>query len=246
MGEEAGVYIDEQECTGCGTCHPYCPVGAISDEGGVSTINFDECVECSVCYRFADCPSGAIHESPETSRWPREVRRQFSDPIVVHPSTGTRGRGTEEMKTNDVTGRVKRGEIGIGLEFGRPGVATRLGELEKMTKALAKIGVRFESNNPVYALLADPVTGEMKAELRNEKVLSAIVEIQTTPDKLPVLVPLVREVASRVDTVISWEMITRLNDDGSIPILQDLANLGITPRPNAKINLGLGRPFVGD
>jgi hypothetical protein len=84
----------------------------------------------------------------------------------------------------------------------------------------------------------------MKPELRNERVLSAIVEVQTTADKLPVLVPVVLEVAKLVDTVISWEVITRLNDDGSIPILEDLNKLGIKPRPNAKVNLGMGRPFV--
>ena len=240
------MYIDEQECTGCGVCIPYCPVEAISDQGGVAAIDFDECVECTVCKRFSGCPADAIHESPETSQWPRIVRRQFSDPITPHPSTGNRGRGTEEMKTNDVTGRIKRGQIGIGLEFGRPITGTRLRELEKMTLALARIGIHFEADNPVTALLSDPATGEMKSELRHEKVLSAIVEIQTTADKLAQIVPVVREVASQVDTVISWEVITRLNDDGSIPILGDLQKVGITPRPNAKINLGLGRPFVQD
>ena len=150
------------------------------------------------------------------------------------------------MKTNDVTGRVKRGQVGIAMEFGRPGVATRLSDVEKMTTALAKLGVHFEPQNPVTFLLANVTTGEMKPEVRNERVLSAIVEIQTTPDKLAKIVPVVREVASQVDTVISWEMITRLNDDGSIPILGELEKLGIKPRPNAKINLGMGRPFVED
>lgn len=231
-------------CTGCGECVPYCPVEAIKSEGGNIQIALDECVECTVCIRFANCPADAIQESPETAEWPRRVRREFSDPITPHSSTGNRGRGTEEMKTNDVTGRVKRGEIGLGMEFGRPGVATRLLELEKMTKALAKIGVNFEAANPVTHLLANPATGEMKPEVRNERVLSAILEIQTTPDKLRQIVPVVLEVAKQVDTVISWEMITRLNDDGSIPILADLKRLGITPRANAKINLGLGRPFT--
>ena len=240
------MYIDEQECTGCGVCIPYCPVEAISDQGGVAVIDFDECVECTTCLRFADCPADAIHESPETSQWPRRIRREFSDPMTPHSTTGQRGRGTEEMKTNDVTGRVKRGEIGIGMEFGRPGVGTRLSELEKMTRALAKVGVRFEPENPVTFLLSDPSTGEMKPELRNEKVLSAIVEVQATADKLPRLIPVMQEVAGQVDTVISWEIITRLNDDGSIPILGDLEKLGLRPRPNAKINLGLGRPFKGD
>ena len=240
------MYIDEQECIGCGTCIPYCPVDAISDRGGVAAIDFDECVECTCCIRFADCPVEAIHESPETAEWPRRLRREFSDPMTPHSTTGERGRGTEEMKTNDVTGRVKKGEIGIGMEFGRPGVGTRLGELEKMTMALAKIGVRFEPNNPVTFLLANPVTGEMKPEVRNERVLSAILEVQATSDKLTQLVPLLLEVADRVDTVISWEIITRLNEDGSIPVLGALQDLGVTPRPNAKINLGLGRPLVED
>jgi NAD-dependent dihydropyrimidine dehydrogenase PreA subunit len=240
------MYIDEQECTGCGVCIPYCPVGAIRDREGVAAIDFEECVECTVCRQFSGCPADAIHESPETALYPRLVRRQFSDPLTPHSSTGNRGRGTEEMKTNDVTGRVKRGEIGIGMEFGRPGVGTRLSDLEKMTKAMATIGVRFEPGNPVTHLLVDTGTGEMKPELRNERVLSAITEIQTTADRLPAIVSILHEVAEQVDTVISWEIIARLNDDGTIPILEDLKRLGLAPRPNAKINLGMGRPHMED
>ncbi len=47
------------------------------------------------------------------------------------------------MKCNDVTARFKRGDVGIAMEFGRPGIATRLGELEKITTALAAVGVTF-------------------------------------------------------------------------------------------------------
>ncbi len=238
------MLIDEMLCTGCWECIPYCPVEAISEGDGVAVIDLDECVECTVCMRFAPCPSGAIQESPETSAWPRMIRREFSDPMTPHSTTGGRGRGTEEMKTNDVTGRVKRREVGIGMEFGRPGTGTRLSELEKMTKVMARIGVRFEPHNPVTYLLADTSTGEMKPEVRNEKVLSAIVEIQTSADKLAEMIPMIQEVADQVDTVISWEIITRLEPDGGIPILEELARLGLSPRPNAKINVGLGRPLV--
>ena len=223
------MYIYQEECTGCRVCIPYCPVGAISEADGVASISFDDCVECTVCLRFASCPAEAICESPETAQWPRTIRRQFSDPMTPHSnSTGGRGRGTEEMKTNDVTGRVKRGEIGIGLEFGRPGVATRLADLEKMTVALARVGARFEPANPVTALLADQATGELWPELRNERVLSAIVEVQTPADRLPALIPAIQHVAEQVDTVISWEIITRLNDDGSVPIMAELESLGIS------------------
>lgn len=38
--------------------------------------------------------------------------------------------------------------------------------------------VELETNNPVYLLLADPKTGQMKPEVRHEKVLSAILEFK--------------------------------------------------------------------
>ena len=66
------------------------------------------------------CPTAAFE--PDELAWPRVVRRAFSDPRVPHESTGIEGRGTEEVKTNDVTGRVGLGEVGFTIEFGRPGV----------------------------------------------------------------------------------------------------------------------------
>lgn len=236
------MYIDEQQCTGCGNCIPYCPVGAITDQGGVSFISLDDCVECGVCFRYADCPAGAIYESPESRLWPRSIRGQLSDPTSLYPGMKVRGRGTEEMKTNDVTNRVRRGEVGIGLEFGRPGIGTRLSEVEKMTRALAPLGVQFEPENPVTSLLEHMDTGTMSSEVLSERVLSAIVEITTTREKLPQLLMVMHEVAAQVDTVITWELIGRFEDNGDIPLLRDLEDLGYRPRPNAKVNLGMGRP----
>src|SRR3979490_309335 len=63
---------------------------------------------------------------PDELSWPRIVRRAFSDPRVPHESTGVEGRGTEEVKTNDVSNRVKVGEVGFTIEFGRPGVGAGL------------------------------------------------------------------------------------------------------------------------
>ena len=91
---------------------------------------------------------------------------------------GQGGRGTEEMKTNEVTGRYRRGEYGMALEFGRPGVGTRLSEIEKVLKVLLTMNVELEKNNPVFLLLEDEKTGTMKADARQEKVLSAILEFK--------------------------------------------------------------------
>ncbi len=52
------IQIDEQLCTGCGTCVNVCPKGAISLQGGVATLTVERCDNCGAC---ADaCTQGAI------------------------------------------------------------------------------------------------------------------------------------------------------------------------------------------
>lgn len=238
--------IDEAVCTGCEQCVPYCPVGAILPSDGVVAIDDDRCVECGTCQRAAPCPSGAFYRQPESLEWPRSVRTAFSDPLVPHKETGIRGRGTEEVKTNDVTGRVKRGRIGMAMEFGRPGIGTDFHDVEKMTTALARLGVNFEPNNPLTYLMEDTATGVIKADVKGERVLSAIVEFETDSAQLAEIVPVVRQVAGQIRSVFSWCAITRLGPNREIPIMGDLKGLGLEPRVNAKINVGLGRPLVQD
>ena len=116
--------VNEKLCLGCGRCQPYCTMGAIGfvrDSRGrvCSSVDQHECVDCGVCYRAHICDADALYEpKPE---WPRSVRGTFSNPLVEHKETRVPGRGTEEMKTNDVTGRFKWGEAGMAVEMGRPG-----------------------------------------------------------------------------------------------------------------------------
>lgn len=238
--------IDEATCTGCQECVAYCPVGAILPADGVVAIDEQLCVECGTCLRAAPCPGGAIYRQPEAFQWPRSVRTAFSDPLVPHKETGVRGRGTEEVKTNDVTGRVKRGRVGMAMEFGRPGVGTDFLDVEKMTVALARLGVNFEPNNPLTFLMEDPRTGKIRDDVKGERVLSAIVEFEMDPARLPEIVPVVLEVAKEIKSVFSWSAITRIGPGRSIPIVQQLRELGLNPRINAKVNVGLGRPLARD
>ena len=130
-------------------CLPYCSVGAIMEDKkmGQAAIIEDECVECGVCKRALVCPVDAFEE-PELE-WPRVLRSLFSNPITVFEETGVAGRGTDEVKSNDVTGRYGRGEVGFGLEMGRPGTGTTFRQVQQMTTVLAGMGVSFEKKNPL-------------------------------------------------------------------------------------------------
>jgi hypothetical protein len=246
-------------------------MGAISlDEDGTSIVNQDQCVECSVCYRFltsegywpwmvrairrslslfrlgylADvdvCPTGAL--TPPVLEWPRSLRGMFSDPTIIHPGTGIYGRGTEEIKSNDVTGRLRKGEAGLVVEMGRPGIGAFLWDIEKVAMALARLSPEFEKKNPVTQLMEDTGTGKIKNEVLNEKVLSAIIEIKINLERIPDFLRVLEKVQKEVDTVIAVGVASKCLSDGSIPHEQWIIKSGYTPSRNGKTNLGLGRPL---
>jgi ferredoxin len=262
--------INSDKCVACGNCTYVCPMGAIYVDPVTkrSTINRDECVECYSCFnglsqehlnptivrtmrkvfqmlrlRFDPepdvCPTAAFE--PDELVWPRVVRRAFSDPREPHESTGVQGRGTEEVKTNDVSGRVKVGEVGFTIEFGRPGLGARFFEIEKMSMALAKLGVHFEKKNPVTSLMSDTTTGKIREDILNEKVLSAILELKTTIDRTEEIIRAVWEVEKQIDTVVTIGVGTRCDEKGDETVVAPvLEKLGYTLN-RAKTNIGLGR-----
>jgi NAD-dependent dihydropyrimidine dehydrogenase PreA subunit len=243
------MIIDRNECTACGGCVPYCPVSAIKlrkkdKEKGIkahSEIDREQCVECGVCNRVKVCPTDAIRE--EALSWPRILRKAFSDPMYVHEGTDIPGRGTEEMKTNDVTGRFKDGFVGIGLELGRPGIGTTFHEAEKGIKKLLPLGVKLEPLNPLTQLIENPETGDLKKDVLNERVLSAIVEAIIPIDQCQTVFEAVRELAGDVDTVFSLAVMGKVAPDGSIPFVQAMRSAGLFVSANGKANVGLGRPL---
>ena len=130
------MIVNETLCIGCGKCRIYCPVSAIRLENRKAIIDQDLCTECANCRRAKVCPRNALEQVPLT--WPRQVRSQMSDVTTAY--RGVNGRGTEEMKTNDVTGRFKKGFAGIAVELGRPQVSSTLRDLEKVAMVLAQHG----------------------------------------------------------------------------------------------------------
>lgn len=232
------MLIREDLCIGCGQCVIICPVDAISLVNEKAIINNEKCVECSVCYRDADCPTKAIKS--ERLKWPRIIRNPFSSVAATHKLTGIPGRGTEEMKTNDITNRYKHGEIGFSIEIGRPGVSTFLKNIELFTTRLSKVGVIYEKESPVTAIIIDE-EGHINPELKEERVLSAIIEFKISEYKLNRVLQIIRDVDEIIDTVFTVGVITRVAEDDSIPVINLLEKEGFNVQPNAKINLGLGK-----
>ncbi|MGE4354561.1 MAG: ATP-binding protein [Oscillospiraceae bacterium] len=237
--------IDATKCIGCGRCRPFCIMRAIDFErpGKGTTVrcvvNEDECVDCGICYRAKVCPTDALRQ-PETT-WPRTIRGTFSNPTAVHKETKVPGRGTEEMKTNDVTNRYKRGYAGMAAEMGRPGIGSRLRDAEKVFMALAPLGVEFEPQNPLTNLLEDHKTGKMKPEVLDEKVLSCIVEMIVPIDRITEIYETLMRVAKEVDTVFSVDLVCRTNEDLSVPTLEIMDKAGYWRSINGKTNIGLGK-----
>ena len=262
--------ISQERCVACGNCTYVCPMGAIYIDPVAkrAKINEDECVECYACYnglsqehlnptlvrtmrklfslgrlRFEPepdvCPTASFE--PNELSWPRVVRRAFSDPRVPHESTGVEGRGTEEVKTNDVTGRVKVGEAGFTIEFGRPGVGVRFREIQTACWALAKAQVAFEKRNPITSLMTDVPSGTLREDILNEKVMSAIVEIKVPVERAEEIIRLVWDLEKQIDTVVSLGVATRCDENGKDTLVAPvLEKLGYKLQ-RAKTNIGLGR-----
>jgi len=50
--------VDQELCTGCGTCIELCPAEAIESNGGVAVIDDYLCILCGACQ--ANCPQNAV------------------------------------------------------------------------------------------------------------------------------------------------------------------------------------------
>ena len=232
--------IDPEICIACEACIEYCPMGAISMNDDVAVIDQDECVECGICFRSGSCPVDAFIE--EKHPWPRQIRAEFSNPLVPHHSTGGGGRGTEEVKTNEVTGRLKPGWLALAVEFGRPQIGARFSDVDIVAQVLAREGVTFEPANPVTAIMENIQAGRMRGDVLNEKVLSAIIECVFPREKGPAVLKALQEATKKIDTVCSVVMADLVQPDESVPLEKTLTELGIFYRINGKTNAGLGRP----
>lgn len=261
------MHIDETKCIGCANCVAVCPMEAIYiRDDGLAEIDEEKCVECHTCFHGLStcnygqklwrtarrllkavrlryqpdpdiCPTSAIVQ--DELSWPRTLRGQFSDPLMPHESTKGGGRGTMEVKTNDVTNRVKQGEVGLTIEFGRPGVGAYFRDVDKVCQSLAG-SVAFQTENPVTALMTDTKTGKLREDILNEKVLSCILEFTIKQERIPEILSIIEDGVRNLDTVVSMGMAVRCDPEGNDTVRSQLRTRGYDMW-RAKINMGLGR-----
>lgn len=234
-------------CVNCKLCIPYCPVAAIliNHENDSIFIDQDECVECGVCFNSGVCPVDAIYQTELV--WPRILRAKWSSVVYVHPETNIQGRGTDEMKTNDITGRFKEGEVGFGVELGRPSTGTKFEDVEKVTIELARHNVKFEQMNPLTGFI-DKRTGKfldtwrgypLDKEFRITKVMTVIIEFIVKQEKMLEIIKVLKDVSKEIDTVMSVDLISKCTQSGQIPVKKILEKEGIDYYINGKTNVGL-------
>ncbi|MFZ7104067.1 MAG: indolepyruvate ferredoxin oxidoreductase subunit alpha [Peptococcaceae bacterium] len=238
--------INKDLCTGCKICNKFCTVDAIlySPEERKCYVDPEKCTECYVCLRQKVCPRGAI-EPVELDGFYKQFQHVISDPVENHGVTGVTGRGTEEVKTNDVSGRIKKGEVGICIDMGRPGMGVYLRDAEKVAVAIALAGAELApaEHTPLAALMPDIKTGKLEEGCLDYHLLSVIVEAKCPENTLQDVLAALQKVAREIDTVFSLGLIIRTDEKGQTQILDCLDELGI-PRPHrGKVNVGLGKPL---
>ncbi|MFX0195803.1 MAG: DUF362 domain-containing protein [Candidatus Hodarchaeota archaeon] len=239
--------IDSENCTGCGICLPYCNVGAISLRDEVASIDQDVCVECWVCYTNRVCPKHCFEPTGLVS-YGEVFKHVLSYPVVTSKGTGVPGRGTEEAKTNDVTGRYNKDVYGICVDMGRPGVGVYMREVEKVAIALADAGVRFASPNetPLSAVMSDMSTGRLREDILDVHVLSVIIEGICERKKIKSVLNALLKLETEIDTVFSLGIVSMMDDNGDAHLMRALEQSGIRRPTRGKVNVGLGRPLFPD
>jgi len=241
---------DKDKCIACKRCFPYCPMGRIQTfhkhdviPGRVYIeIDQDKCTDCGVCVRANICPVKALYQPVEG--WPREIRGILSNPLIEFKGSQVPGRGTEEMKTNDVKGSFLPGEVGVGVELGRPGIGAYFRDVQIVSMALmgADIGYELAGENPVTHFMSDKKTGKLRDDVLGEKATSAIIEGKCKLERLPEALKALEEAAKKVDTVFTVEVITKVTQEGEAPIKAALEEAGYWYSINSKNNMGLGEP----
>ncbi len=89
--------------------------------------------------------------------------------------------------------------------------------------------------------MSEVSTGTLRADILNEKVMSAIVEIKVPVERTEEIIRIVWEVEKQLDTVVAIGVATRCGEHGEEVVVAPFLNGWDTSSQRAKTNIGLGR-----
>jgi len=238
------VRVDEAKCFGCKVCIPYCPVEAISmGTSEMAEVDEELCVECGNCQRTTKEVCGAFYRPEESLKWPRVLRAALSDTCFESPlpHVQERGGGVGE-KTNDVDGTFRPGDIGVRVELGRPNSGVSFRDVEKVTKALAKLGVQFNPVISTTCLMDDPLQGTFPEDVLEQRALSVFVFFTTDQVGFDRAIEAISSLCMNLGTLTTVTLNRKVEPGEELFPTAALSRLGFSIRPNGKVCLGLGRP----
>ncbi len=90
-------WVNQEMCTGCGTCVEECPVGAVSIPDEKATIDEGKCIRCGQCHDV--CPEEAVRHDGERIPLEIEANLEWTRSLLCHFETGEEKQGlVERMK----------------------------------------------------------------------------------------------------------------------------------------------------
>src|SRR5438445_11845021 len=89
--------------------------------------------------------------------------------------------------------------------------------------------------------MSDEAAGQLRTDILDEKVMSAIVEIKVPVERTEEIIRLVWEVEKELDTVVALGVGTRCDADGEDPVVAPILERLGYKLEWAKTNTGLGR-----
>ena len=90
-------WVNQELCTGCGTCVEQCPAEAVSLVDEKATINDEECIRCGTCHDV--CPEEAVRHDSERIPEQIDANLAWTRRLLQHFETSEEKRGLiERMK----------------------------------------------------------------------------------------------------------------------------------------------------
>ncbi len=235
--------VDEARCFCCKACIPYCPVEAISmGSKQIAVIDEELCVECGNCQRATENICGAFYRPAESLQWPRVLRAALSDTAFVSTIPHVKSRGGTKKKANDVEGVFWPGDIGVQVELGRPNSGVSFRDVEKLSKVLAKLGMQFDPSVPITNLMDDASQGTFPEEVLNQRALTVYLSFTTDETGFDRAMEVILNMSQNLGTLMVVSLHRKAESGQELFPTATLNRLGLSLRPNGKVNLGLGRP----